>query len=123
MLAGSGTRACIRSRIGAEEITCMAVKTWLSPQTFLALMVQVLRYLSQTRLSSLQPIWIVPPCSWVLKAAASHIIPGPLRGYSKLSIRVLITLPPSALPRVELLERRNELAIALQRSRPLMRCA
>ena len=69
-------------------------------------------------------MWMLPPRAATFAAAASHIIPGPLRGYRKLSIKVLITAPsPEGLLAGMLMERRRASAMALQRSRPLMRCA
>ena len=72
-------------------------------------------------------MWMMPPCARVFAAAASHIMPGPFRGYSKLSIKVLITSPSCALvPSLApfgVIEFLSAFDIALHRSSPLMRCA
>src|SRR3990170_2532880 len=110
------------SRIGADEITCLAVKNFQSPPAVTAVMVQRLVLAFQRRLSSLVPMWIFPPPSSTRRAAASHIMPGPLRGYSNDSISVLIW-GPLAGPRAGAIELRSALDMALHRSRHLMRCA
>ena len=63
--------------------------------------------------------WTAPPCSRIRSRAASHIWPGPSRGYWKLSIRVLITSPLALRPAAEEGVRRPRRT----RLRPLIRCA
>ena len=68
------------SRIGADEITCPAENAFHAPSAVIAPMVQRLALGFQRRLSSRVPMWMRPPRAFTCRAAASHIMPGPLRG-------------------------------------------
>src|SRR5262245_26128763 len=112
------------SRIGADETTWAAENAFHSPSAVTAPMVQRLVCGFQRRLSRTVPMCKRPPRAFTCAAAASHIMPGPLRGYWKESISVLICCWPSFLgmaPRGS--ELRRALDMALHRSRPLIRCA
>ena len=85
-------------------------------------MAQVALRSSQRRLSSRVPMWTRPPRCLILAAAALPHLPGPRRGYWKLSIRVLISSPPFS-GWSGAAARRSAFDMALHRSRPLIRCA
>ena len=72
------------------------------------------------RLSSMR---MAPPCARILSRAASHIMPGPRRGYSKLSISVFTTGSPAFGLRAGSSAFLSAFITATPRSSPLMRCA
>src|SRR5438034_1381645 len=111
------------SRIGAEEMTWRAVNGFHVPSGVMTPTVHMDVRSFQRRLSRRVPMWILPPAALILAAAASHIMPGPLRGYWNDSISVLICCPPFFGADERGRELRSAFDIALHRSRPLMRCA
>ena len=62
---------------------------------------------------------ISPPCACVRCAAASHIMPGPFRGYRNEPINVLICLERSFGSRFG----SSAFQMALESDSPLIRCA
>ena len=63
-----------------------------------------------------------PPIAFIFLAAASHIIPGPFRGYRNDSISVLMTSPDRGR-RLMWSDPSSAFLIAALRSSPLIRCA
>ena len=86
-------------------------------------MVQSFLALSQESSRMSRPLSTLPPRFWILREAASHIMPGPLRGYWKLSISVLTTGPPAFGARLGSSAFFSASITATPRSSPLMRCA
>src|SRR3954447_12352866 len=107
------------SRIGAEEMTCSECNDWRFPCSSLNWSVQVWLGSSYAQPTTLQPMKMLPPSAVVLRAHSSHIMPGPLRGYLKQLIKVLITWFGS----FGCFFGRSAFLIALPNERPLMRCA
>src|SRR5918997_653298 len=80
------------SRIGADEMTCSDSIVCTSPAASLYFSAHVCVAVLYSQPTTFAPMWILPPSCFVFSAHASHIMPGPLRGYLKELIRVLMTL-------------------------------
>src|SRR5260370_15389662 len=116
----SGRIPQTNSRIGAEEITCSASTKWRFPSRSLNLTVHVDVVSSKAQPLTRAAISILPPIAFTFSAHASHIMPGPLRGYRNELIKVLMTLVRSPFE-----ERcgKSAFLIALPSDRPRIRCA
>src|SRR5207249_11123431 len=115
----AGDKPQTSSRIGADEMMCSASIARRSPCAFLYSTVHAPETSSYEQPVTLQPISSLPPSAFIFSAHASHIMPGPRRGYRNELISVLMTLLRSPLYRCGT----SAFLIALPRESPLIRCA
>ena len=75
-----GRNASASSVIGADEMACRARIVSTAPSAVRAVSVHRREAASHSNEVMSRPIRTCPPCALILSRAASHIMPGPLRG-------------------------------------------
>src|SRR5215831_8845511 len=93
----AGDKPQTSSRIGADEMTCSVSMLCITPLLLLYWIFHCPDKSSYEQRVTLQLISNLPPRAVIFSAHASHIIPGPRRGYRKELISVLMTLLRSPL--------------------------